>query len=479
VARTGRPNTQAFDQEYTSVKSVVENLSPTRVRLTVEVPFDELEPSVDAAYRKIAAQVNVPGFRRGKVPPRIIDQRFGRGVVLQEAVQDALPQLYTSALDEAKVTPLGNPDISMSDLDDGAELKFTAEVDVRPEIELPDWSDLELQVSDAEVSDEQVDAGVQALRERFGSLMSVERPAQAGDFVVIDLSARTDGEPVEGGQATGVSYKIGSGDLVPGLDDAVTGMSAGESRTFATTLLGDHAGEEVECDVTVTAVKEQELPPLDDEFAQMASEFDTLGELRADVREQLIRVRRMEQALEARDKGLDALLSMVEVPLPDHFIRAQVSDHFAEGDHGEEDHRSEVEADVRKGLTTQLVLDEIVKREQLNPTPEELTQFVTQRAVQAGVDPNEYAQKVVEAGNFPLLVAELARAKALALIVERARVVDSKGEVVQLDRLRHDGSLADEADEEQEETAAESEESAPAQSQVEVVQIPLGQQPPQ
>jgi trigger factor len=472
------------NQEYVSVKTVAETLSPTRVRLNVEVPFEELKPSIDAAYRNIAGQVNVPGFRRGKVPPKIIDQRFGRGVVLQEAVQDALPKLYTAALEEADVSPLANPDISISELNDGAELKFTAEVDIRPQIAIPDLSGLEVHVSDAEVTDELIDARLEALRERFGSLLTVERAAEPGDFVVIDLKAHRDGESVEGAQATGITYRIGSDTLVPGLDDAVTGLAAGESTTFSTTLQGEHAGQEVDCDVTVTAVKEQELPPLDDEFAQMASEFDTLDELREDIHEQLTRELRMEQALEARDKALEAVLSMVDVPLPDNVIAEQVNEHFADG-HGDDEHRNEVEVDIRKGLTTQLVLDEIVKREGVTPAPDELTQFVVRRAAQVGVDPNEYIKKVVEAGNLPALVAEAARAKALASIVENARVIDSKGEVVPLDRLREDGTLADEGEmpgELREAPTGESKPTAEATSEepkLEVVQIPLGQQPAQ
>lgn len=431
------------------MKSVVEALNPTRVRLVVEVPFEELRPSLDSAYRRIAQQVVVPGFRKGKVPPRIIDQRIGRGAVLEEAVNEALPQLYSSALAEAAVSPLGSPDVDVTELTDGTELKFTAEVDVRPAIELPDWSGLEVQVATAEVTEDDVDGQLESLRERFGSLTPVERPAADGDFVTIDLTANADGQPVEDAQATGLSYKVGAGNVIDGLDDAVTGLSAGESASFATTLLGEHAGEAVECDVTVTAVKEQELPDLDDDFAQMASEFDTLEELRDDVTERVTRVKRMEQALEARDKALEVLLSMVDVPLPDKFVAAQVEEHFANGHHGDEDHRGEVEADVRKGLTTQLLLDEIVKREQFSPSQDELTQYIIQRATQQGMDPNAFAQQVVEAGNVPMLLAEVARAKALASVVEGARVVDAAGEVVPLDRLREDGTIAEEGEDDE------------------------------
>jgi trigger factor len=284
------------------VKSAVETLSPTRAKLTIEVPFEELKPSLDAAYKKIARQVNVPGFRRGKVPPVVIDRQVGRGAVLDEAINEALPKLYVEALQSNQLEPLAQPDIDITRFEDNQTLEFTAEVDVRPDIELPDYHGIEVTVDDATVTDEDVEQQLQSLRERFGTLTEVERPAAEGDFVVMDLVARQDGEIVEGAEVSDMSYQVGKGGMLEGLDENLVGMSAGDSRTFGSSLVGgDKLGENVDVEVLVSSVKEQELPGLDDDFAQTASEFDTVAELTEDVRTRLARGKRLEQAAAARD----------------------------------------------------------------------------------------------------------------------------------------------------------------------------------
>ncbi|MFW6203657.1 MAG: trigger factor [Actinomycetota bacterium] len=432
-------------QEYSAVKSVVETVNPTRVKVAVEVPFTELEPNIKSAYSKISKQVNVPGFRKGKVPPPIIDQRFGRGVVLQEAVNDALPELYGQALEENELRPLGQPELDITQLDDGVEFKFTAEVDVRPQITVPEWEGIEVRVDDLEVTDDDVDEQLRELQARFGTLVGVDRPAAEGDYVMIDLSASKDGEPIEDAQASGVSYQIGVGEeMLDGMDATLTGMSEGESATFRTTLVGTHEGEEVDVEVTVGSVKEQQLPDLDDEFAQLASEFDTLEELRADVRERVLRSKRLRQAAEARDKALDTLLDAAgEVPVPEGIVQEQIQEHFSDG-HGDDEHRAEVEADLRKNMRAQFVLDELVRSQELEVSQEELTEHLIERAAQARVDPNQLAQQYVQNNAVPALVAEVARGKALALVVEKANVVDESGRPVELNRLQDDGTLADE-----------------------------------
>ncbi|NEE01500.1 trigger factor [Phytoactinopolyspora halotolerans] len=428
------------------MKSVVETLNPTRVRLAVEVPFTELEPNIKSAYKRISGQVNIPGFRKGKVPPLAIDQFVGRPVVLEEAINDAIPKLYGDAIRENDLQPLGQPELDVSELNDGEELKFTAEVAVRPKIELPEWEGLEVQVDDLEVTDEDVNKRLDDLRARFGTLAGVERPAAEGDFVQIDLNATADGEPIEGGQATGVSYQIGSGGMIEGLDEAVTGLSAGESATFRTTLVGTHEGEEVDCEVTVTGVKEQQLPELDDEFAQLASEFDTLEELTEDLREQALREARIEQATQARNKVLEALIEKAgDVPIPEEIVQAQVEQHFSDG-HGDDDHRQEFEKQFRDSLVQQFVLDELVKAEELEASQEELSAYVVQQAMQRRMDPNQLAQRLVENGELPAAAADVRRGKALAMVVEKATVVDASGETVDLDRLLEDGSLVDESE---------------------------------
>ncbi|AYY12190.1 trigger factor [Actinobacteria bacterium YIM 96077] len=451
------------------MKSVVETLNPTRVRLAIEVPFSELEPNIKSAYKRISGQVNIPGFRKGKVPPLAIDQFVGRPVVLQEAVNDAVPKLYGDAVRENELEPLGQPEIDVSELNDGEELKFTAEVAVKPQIELPEWEGLEVQVDDLQVSDADVEERLESLRARFGTLVGVERPAADGDFVQIDLNATADGEPVEGGQASGVSYQIGKGGMIDGLDEAVTGLSAGESTTFRTTLVGTHDGQEVDCEVTVTAVKEQQLPELDDEFAQLASEFDTLDELMNDLREQATRSARIEQATEARNKVLEALLEKVgDVPVPDEIVQSQLEQHFSDG-HGDDEHRGEFEQQLRQNLVQQFVLDELVQAEELEASQEELTSYVVQQAMQRGIDPNQLAQRLVDNGELPSVVADVRRGKALAMVVEKATIRDASGNPVELDRLMEDGSLAEEG-------ASEGTEAAGAVPDVEFAELDESEQ---
>jgi trigger factor len=436
------------------VKSTVENLSPTRVRLAVEVPFDDLKPSLDSAYKAIAQQVRVPGFRPGKVPNRLIDQRVGRGAVLQEAVNDALPKLYTAAAREHELQVLGQPDIDITNLADNESLSFTAEVDVRPEITLPELADVTVQVDDAVVDDEDVEEQLDELRDRFGTLKAVEREAAEGDYVSLDLSTAIDGEEIEAGSATGLSYVVGSGDLVEGLDDAVTGKSAGETATFTTTLRqGEHADEEAEVTATVKTVKVKELPELDDEFAQLASEFDTVDELRADLRERLGRVRVLEQGAQARDRLLEQLVDTVEFPLPDSAVNAEVEyrqhdvvhtlghddalvDKFLEAQgQTREEWETELREGAEKSVRAQFILDAIADRNEVQVGDAELTEYLVRQAQRYQMPPQEFANEVVKAGNLPTLVADVRRNKALAALLESAAITDASGNPVDLTTL--------------------------------------------
>lgn len=435
------------------MKSAVETLNPTRVRLTVEVPFEELKDSLDAAYKKINQQVTVKGFRKGKIPARVIDQRFGRGAVLEEAVNDALPKFYTDAVNEAELNPLGQPEVDITELKDGETLNFTAEVDIRPAIEIPDYSGIEVEVDAVEVSDEDVEKAVEQLRERFASTSPVERAAEDGDVVTLDLQAKVDGEILEDGVADGVSYTIGSGELLEGIDDAVKGVEAGGEATFTSELKGGSAaGKEAEVTVKVTQVAARELPELDDDFAQLASEFDTLEELKADSRKRLANTKQYDQATQAQERVLDKLLELVEVPVPEKLLEDEVNtrkhnlEHHQLGQMGLDLEKylelqgktvEEFEAETReaavKGIKTQFVLDELVKQEKLNVSQEELTEHLMRRAASSGMSPDQFAQAVVEQGQVPLLVGEVARGKALAVVVEKATVKDTNGEVVDLE----------------------------------------------
>jgi trigger factor len=460
------------------VKSAVETLSPTRAKLTVEVPFEELKPSLDAAYKKIAQQINVPGFRRGKVPPMVIDRQVGRGAVLDEAINEALPKLYVEALQANELEPLAQPEIEITKLEDNETLEFSAEVDIRPEIDLPEYAGLEVTVDDVAVTDQDVEEQVQNLRERFASLSEVERPAADGDFVVMDLVARQNGEVVEGAEVSGMSYQVGKGGMLDGLDEALTGMAAGEEKTFASKLVGGELlGEDVEVEVKVTSVKEQELPELDDDFAQTASEFDTVAELDDDVRTRLSRGKRLEQAAAARDAVLEKLLDLVEVPLPEGVVESeltarkeQIQQQLAMAGmsmeqylDGEEQTVDEFEADlekrVRDAVAAQFVLDQVAKKEEIGVSEGELQEHLMRRAQQSGQNPQEFIQHMLEHNHIPEMVSEVVRGKALASIVEAATVTDESGNHVELKNLQPDGTIADPADLEAEAAeAAESEE---------------------
>jgi trigger factor len=444
------------------VKSAVETLSPTRAKLTVEVPFEELKPSLDAAYKKIAQQINVPGFRRGKVPPAVIDRQVGRGAVLDEAINEVLPKKYIEALQENNLEPLAQPEIEVTRLEDNDTLEFTAEVDVKPEITLPAYDGIEAQVDDVEITDADVEEQVQALRERFGTLVDVERVAADGDFVTIDLKATQDGEVVEGAEVAGMSYKVGRGGMLDGLDEALLGMGADEEKTFTSELVGgDLVGEKVDVAVKVTAVQEQQLPEFDDEFAQLASEFDTAEELSADVRERLGRGKRLEQAAAARDAVLEKLLEQVDIPLPDTLVTDELNarrqnveqqlmyagmtmEKYLE-DEGQtlEEFEADLDRRVRDAVTAQFILDEVAKKQQLGIEQAELSQHLVRRAQQAGEDPQEFANHMFEHNHIPDLVQEILRGKALATIVESAVVKDTSGNVVELKNLRPDGTIGE------------------------------------
>jgi trigger factor len=431
------------------VKTAVEELSPTRVRLSVEVPFEELKPSLDKAYREVAKQARIPGFRPGKVPPRVIDMRIGRGAVLSEAVNDALPDFYSKAVQEAEVFALGSPDVEITKLDDGDEFTFTAEVEIRPKFELPDLSTLSVTVDSATVTDEDVDVYLSSLRERFGSLKAASRPAQDGDYTTIDLSASVNGESVEDAQASGLSYQIGSGSLLDGLDEALVGLSAEESATFQTTLAGgDHEGEDADVTVSVQSVKVKELPELDDDFAQLASEFDTLEELRADTRQQLERSKLMQQASQARDKAMEALLEAIDIPLPEKYVEHEL-EHLRESvdqqvaqmrmafdDYLEmvgktaEEHEADIVQQSERGVKTGFILDKFATDEQVGVDQNELTYFITDQAQRMGVPAEYLAQQLVESGQVPAAVQEVRRGKAAAIIAERVAVADADGNAI-------------------------------------------------
>ena len=446
------------------MKTDVEELSPTRVKLTIEVPFEELKSSVDRAYREVARQVRSPGFRPGRVPPRIIDQRIGRGAVLEQAVQEAVPELYGKALEENDVFALGQPSVEITKLDDGKELAFTAEVDVRPKFDIPDIDGMPVTVDNADVDPDQVEEYIGSLRERFASLKGADRPVETGDFVSIDLSAEVDGTAVEDAQASGISYEVGSGRMLDGLDEALVGMSVDESKTFTAELAGGElSGTQADVTVKVDSVKVKELPELDDDFAQSASEFDTLGELRAGTRKQLENMRRAGQAGQARERALDALLARVDIPLPEDLVDREIAarrqsladrlersgntmDEYLEAtNQSAEELDAQFADDARRSVKAGFILDKLATQEELGVDQDELAAYVTEQAYRMGVPPDRLAKELSERGQLASVAADVLRGKALTLIAERASVSDEAGRPV--DVKAADAEAAEAADE--------------------------------
>lgn len=428
------------------MKSTVEQLTPTRVRINVEVPFTELQPDFDRTYKQLAQQVRMPGFRPGKAPAKLIEARFGRAAVLQQVVNEALPSRYSEAVTSSDLKPLGQPEIEVTKLDDGDQITFTAEVDVRPEIALPDLEQLKISVDPIEVGEDEVDAELESLRARFGTLTGVDRPATEGDFVSIDLDATIDGEAVEGASTEGLSHQVGSGQLIEGLDDAIVGLSAGESKAFTTTLAaGPQAGKEAEVTVTVQSVKERELPEADDEFAQLASEFDTIAELRESLTEQVARTKRIQQAEKVREATLEALVEQVEMPLPEAVVQAHVDnalhnalhglDHdenkFAEALADKGSSRAEFDAETRteaeKSVKTQLLLDALGDKLEIQVGQNDLTQHLVLMARQYGIAPQQLMQFLQQNNQLPAVFADVRRGMALAAAVRAASVTDTDG----------------------------------------------------
>ena len=418
------------------MKSAVEKLSPTRVKLSIEVPFVDLKPHIDGAYKSLSEKITIPGFRKGKVPSAMIDQRVGRGAVLDEAINAAIPTFYSQAAKDNDVLVIGRPTVEVTELKDNEKFSFTIEVDIRPDIALPNFSEIKLEVDDVKVTDADIDEQVQALRTRFGTLTTVEKVVASGDFVTIDLVATKDGQPLDGGTANDLSYEVGSASMIDGLDEALIGLSTGGEKSFETALVGMAEGEKGSVKVSVKAVKERELPPVDDAFAKLASEFETLAELKADLTTRLTRLKEMEQGAQARDLLVEKLISSVDIPLPAEIIEAEVNDHLEKEGRLEDDkHRAEVNEEVKTTITREFLLDSIVKAESVAVNESELTEYLVRAASRYGMTPDQFIKEVSQAGQVTTMVAEVARAKALGQVLGRVKVVDKSGKKVDLEAL--------------------------------------------
>ena len=447
------------------VKSTIEKLSPTRVKLTIAVTPEELKPSIAHAYEHIAEDVQVPGFRKGKVPAPIIDQRVGRGAVIEHAANEGLDGFFRAAVAEHGLKVLGRPSADITqwpnEKDFSGDLVVDIEVDVRPEFDLPALEGVTIEVEAAEIDDAAVTEELDRMRTRFGTLVTVDRPAAKGDFVELDLVATIAGNEVD--RAVGISYEVGSGELLQGIDEAIESRTAGEETTFASDLLGgDHAGENAEVSVKVTAVKERELPDADDDFAQISSEFDTIDELRDSLKARVAEQFTFTQGTQARDLLIDKLLELVELPVPASLIEDEVHRHL-EGENRLEDdeHRAEVTEASEKQFRMQILLASYAEDLAVQVSQEELTQYIVQSAQQYGMAPQEFIQALDQGNQIPALVGEIARNKALALALGKVTVVDTKGATIDLaaftafaDQQEAEEEVVDEAEEIVEEAEA-------------------------
>ncbi|MBS5102132.1 MAG: trigger factor [Rothia mucilaginosa] len=431
------------------MKTAVEKLNPTLAKIEVEVPFAEFKPYLDRTYKNLSGQISVPGFRKGKLPKQLIEQRAGFDYIVEASLNDALNDYYAQALGENELSPLAQPELDVqsqpSTENREADVKLTITVTVRPEIELPNYEGLEVEVDEVEVTAEDEVQALDALRERFGTLKTVERPAADKDFVTIDIAAEIDGEQVDA--ANDLSYQIGSGTMLDGIDEALTGLSAGEDATFETKLSGgEHAGEQAVIKVKLSAVKERELPAADDEFAQLASEFDTIDELKEDIKKQVAEAKVAEQGTQARDKVLAKLVELVEIPVPEKVIEDQLEQHFnnpnAEAGHDTEEHRAEVRENTETAFKNEMVLDAVADKEEVTVDQAEMINYIITMSSQYGMDPNQFAQMLDGSGQAGALVGEVRRSKALAAVLKTAVVKDTKGNVVDLSKYLGEGEEA-------------------------------------
>ena len=431
------------------MKTAVEKLNPTLAKIEVEVPFAEFKPYLDRTYKNLSGQISVPGFRKGKLPKQLIEQRAGFDYIVEASLNDALNDYYAQALGENELSPLAQPELDVqsqpSTENREADVKLTITVTVRPEIELPNYEGLEVEVDEVEVTAEDEVQALDALRERFGTLKTVERPAADEDFVTIDIAAEIDGEQVDA--ANDLSYQIGSGTMLDGIDEALTGLSAGEDATFETKLSGgEHAGEQATIKVKLSAVKERELPAADDEFAQLASEFDTIDELKEDIKKQVAEAKVAEQGTQARDKVLAKLVELVEIPVPEKVIEDQLEQHFnnpnAEAGHDTEEHRAEVRENTETAFKNEMVLDAVADKEEVTVDQAEMINYIITMSSQYGMDPNQFAQMLDGSGQAGALVGEVRRSKALAAVLKTAVVKDTKGNVVDLSKYLGEGEEA-------------------------------------
>ena len=419
------------------MKTTVERLNPTRVKLTITVDAAGFKPALEKAYVTVSSQVNIPGFRKGKVPASILDQRVGKDAIIAQAVNDGLDDFYREALIKENLKPLSTPQADIKSAPNAQEptneLVVELEVEVRPEFKLPEYKGLKIKVDAVKIAKMDIESELDALRARFGTLKTVDRPAKNGDFTSIDLSAAIGGTQID--TAKDISYEIGSGQLLDGIDEALETLTAGETTTFRSKLVGgDQAGSEAEVTVTLNAVKERELPKADDAFAQLASEFDTIAELKADIEKKLEQNFVRKQILQARDQIVDQLIEKAKIPVSDEAVNREVDSHLEnEGKAMDDPHRVEVLEETEKNFRVQLLLDAVVDAEAIKVEDQELIEYLAFQSRNYGMDPNEFIKQVANAGQVPMFVDELSRRKAVDALVAHAEITDAKGNKVSVE----------------------------------------------
>lgn len=429
-----------------TMQTTLEETDRHIVRLSVEVPPEEFARDLDRAYRKVAGQVRIPGFRKGRVPKPVIDARVGRHVVLEEFVHDSVPAYYLRAVREHELAPIADPEIDVGDVDTTKPLRFTATVTVRPRLKLEpeDYTGIRVDAPPSEPTEKEIEEYIDALRERFAELETVSRPARKGDYVLADVRATVHGREVPEATRIGYLEEIGSNKLAPELDAELEGRRTGEIVKF-NARLPDGLGEEVaEREVTFTAlvkdVKAKKLPDADDEFAKTASEFDTIEELRADVREKLAFLKGEEAKAIVRDRVLSKLVENVDVDLPDQLVDEETEERVERATRRARQagltleqvldqqgwdqlrFRSDARAHAVRAIEGDLVLEAIARNEGLGATPEEIEKEIETLAEATGRDAREVRRTVERTGQIVTLAGDIIRSKALDLVVERADV---------------------------------------------------------
>jgi trigger factor len=430
----------------TPVKTTVTELPESRVRVEAEVPAEEVERRVQQAARELGRQMRVPGFRKGKVPPPVVIRRLGRETVLDEALRSSLGRWYADAIDESGITPVGEPELDMGELPAiGQPLAFSIEIGVRPRAKLGEYKGLEVGRREPEAGDGAIGEELDRMRDQFGTLDTVDRPAETGDSVVIDYLGKVDGVPFEGGEGRDQLLELGSGRLIPGFEEQLVGASAGDDRTVEVRFPDDYPGElgakDATFDVTVSEVKAKRLPELDDDFAAEASEFDTLAELREDIAKRMAEAEERTIEREFEQAVVDAAVDEAEIEVPEKLVHARAHEllertmsalarqgiskeaYLRIAGKDEEQLAHEAEPEAASALRREAVLAAVVEAEQLEPSEERLLAELAPIAEQNGSTGEKLMEQLRDGGRLDDFREDVAEQMARELLVREAKPI--------------------------------------------------------